>query len=91
MDREDITLIRLMIGAGTFAVLLIVMLLFALFTEEVPTAEGQEIKMIESNPYYEIYVDKDTGVNYIVYSAIDKAAMQPRFNPDGSLYVSEVE
>lgn len=36
-----------------------------------------------------IFVDKETGVNYIVYEHYDRGGICPRYNSDGSLYVSE--
>lgn len=39
-----------------------------------------------------IYVDKSTGVNYLVAKNYDNGiAICPRYNADGTLYVSEVE
>ena len=40
------------------------------------------------NDFYYI-VDKETGVNYVVYSEVYKAGICPRYNSDGSLYVSK--
>lgn len=36
-----------------------------------------------------IYIDKETKVNYIVYHYYSKGGICPRYNSDGSLYVSE--
>lgn len=39
-----------------------------------------------------IVVDEETGVNYIFHTFSDiGCGMSPRYNPDGTLYVSEVE
>lgn len=38
--------------------------------------------------YVRVEVDKQTGVNYIIYGG---KCVCPRYNADGSLYVSEVE
>lgn len=41
---------------------------------------------------FKIYVDEETGVNYIVYSTnAYKGGITPRYNADGTLYVSEME
>lgn len=45
---------------------------------------------IASGTYTErIYVDKDTGVNYIEFDTNDGSSIIPRYNVDGSLYVSK--
>jgi uncharacterized protein YxeA len=43
--------------------------------------------------YCEIIVDKETGVNYVVYANYHKKSggITVRLNTDGTLYVSEVE
>ena len=38
-----------------------------------------------------VYVDKDTGVNYLMWNKGYGAAMTVRLNADGSLRVSEVD
>ena len=40
---------------------------------------------------YSIRVDKETGVNYIVYDGYCSGGITPRLNADGTPYVSEVE
>lgn len=53
---------------------------------------GSENEMHEAdNMYIAIYVDKDTGVNYYIYSAGYRGGMTIRVNADGSPYVSEVK
>ena len=42
-----------------------------------------------TKPY--IYIDEDTGVNYLVYSVGYKAGMSVRYNSDGSLYITDLE
>ena len=37
------------------------------------------------------FVDPATGVNYIIVDGYESVAVCPRYNPDGTLYVSEVE
>ena len=37
-----------------------------------------------------IFVDKETGVNYIVYIGTKSCALTPRLNADGTPYVSGV-
>lgn len=39
-----------------------------------------------------IFVDPETGVNYIVYEGYTgRGGITPRYNADGSLYVTEVK
>lgn len=35
------------------------------------------------------FVDKETGVNYIVYEHYDRGGICPRYNQDGTLYISK--
>ncbi len=41
-----------------------------------------------SSRFY-VYVDPDTGVNYMVYAAPYKGGITPRYNANGSLFVSQ--
>jgi len=36
-----------------------------------------------------VYIDPDTGVNYIVFVGIQKGGITPRYNPNGSLFTTE--
>lgn len=49
-------------------------------------------KLYEYRPddFYYI-VDKETGVNYVVFSEVYKAGICPRYNRDGSLYISKTK
>lgn len=38
-----------------------------------------------------VYVDQATGVNYIIYASSNRGGICPRYNADGSLYVSQKE
>lgn len=50
-----------------------------------------KIKYIQDyNSKFEIFIDKDTGVNYVIYSRYKKGGMTVRLNADGTPYVSEV-
>ena len=46
---------------------------------------------VNASGLYAIYVDEDTGVNYIFYKSGYGGGLSPRYNADGTLYVSEVE
>ena len=37
----------------------------------------------------QVYIDKDTGVNYILFSSNGKCGVCPRYKADGTMYVSE--
>lgn len=45
--------------------------------------------IIDSGVMASIVVDHETGVNYIFYKAGYGGGLSPRYNADGSLYVSE--
>lgn len=44
-----------------------------------------------TQPDFYYIVDKETGVNYVVFSEVYKAGICPRYNSDGSLYVSKTK
>ena len=54
-------------------------------------ASNSTIQNVGINGTTLIVVDKETGVNYIFYITTDGGGMAPRYNADGTLYVSEVE
>ena len=51
---------------------------------------GTQINYIQNDWDYNIVVDKETGVNYIVYIDYKQGGITPRLNADGTPYVSEV-
>ena len=36
-----------------------------------------------------VYVDEETGVNYLIFSGRRKGNITPRYNADGSLYITQ--
>lgn len=52
-----------------------------------------DVYYIQDDGYYEIYVDKETGVNYVAYTNHHKkgGGITPRLNADGTPFVSEVK
>lgn len=36
-----------------------------------------------------IYVDEETGVNYVVYRISNRGGITPRYNADGTLYIEK--
>lgn len=63
-----------------------VLLIFAL---ELTGCESNESELSEySNSVY-LYIDDETGVEYLVFKTINEGGICPRFNADGSLRVSE--
>lgn len=36
-----------------------------------------------------VFVDPETGVNYLIYDGYKTGGMSPRYNADGGLYVTE--
>lgn len=56
------------------------------------TACGSEKSEPEIEPiqagYIQMYVDEKTGVNYLIFKGINEGGMSPRYNADGSLYIT---
>lgn len=52
-----------------------------------------DFKKVEGNKTNEIqvYVDPETGVNYLIYEAYNKGGITVRYNADGSVMVTEKE
>lgn len=52
-----------------------------------------DLKSIEKNTYSEVmvYIDPETGVNYLVYKEGYKGGITVRYNADGSIMVTEKE
>ena len=51
-------------------------------TTELSTTENREVY---------VYVDKETGVNYIIFDDVCKGGICPRYNADGALYIEGVK
>lgn len=69
-----------------FAFVLVLCLVGCVETNETnETNEADKLKSIYDNYIY-VWTDEETGVQYIVY--ISKGGIIPRFNADGTLYVS---
>lgn len=57
-------------------------------TEEV--ASDKYIQNYEySSNYVYVYVDEYTGVEYLIFSAVKKGGITPRYNADGTLKINE--
>lgn len=68
-----------------------VLLIFALALTGCESSENteNESELSEySNSVY-LYIDDETGVEYLIFNSIYGGGMCPRFNADGSLRVSE--
>ena len=50
----------------------------------------QEYDYYKNHGMFAIVIDKETGVNYIIFRSDSKAGMTVRLNKDGTPYVSEV-
>ena len=51
---------------------------------------ASEAQNVDLHGSYRTYVDEETGVNYMIFSGSSGGGICPRYNADGSLYVSEV-
>ena len=70
------------------SLILVIAIILLVGCAETTEADTQIDYIQDGNSY--IYVDKETGVNYIVYSAYYKAGITVRLNADGTPYVSGV-
>ena len=52
--------------------------------------QATELSTTENTELY-VYVDKETGVNYIIFDDVYKGGICPRYNADGSLYIEGVK
>ena len=52
--------------------------------------QSTELSTTENREVY-VYVDKETGVNYIIFDDVYKGGICPRYNADGSLYIEGVK
>jgi len=52
---------------------------------------ASEIQKVDLRGRYSTYIDEETGVNYMIYFDSNGGGICPRYNADGTLYVSEVE
>ena len=48
----------------------------------------QEYDYYKNNGMFDIVIDKETGVNYIIFEGYKKGGITPRYNADGTLYTS---
>ena len=52
--------------------------------------ENKTKYMQDCNSNFKIFVDKETGINYIIFDGVYAGGMTVRLNEDGTPYVSEV-
>ena len=46
---------------------------------------------MQSTTYVSVIVDHETGVNYVFYKSGYGGGLSPRYNADGTLYITEVQ
>lgn len=66
--------------------------LACLFTTACELTQPNDIQPtneLSNNDEIIVYVDPDTGVNYLIFKGSDKAGMCVRYNPDGSIMVDK--
>lgn len=76
--------------------LIVAVIIFTMIScDSTEPVEASTIHRTFTNGNMKVEIDKETGVNYIVYKDRDNYALGigicPRYNADGTLYVSEVE
>ena len=63
--------------------------------EETCQAEKQPFSRttydMQSTTYVSVIVDKETGVNYVFYKSGYGGGLSPRYNADGTLYITEAQ
>ena len=63
--------------------------------EETCQAEKQPFSRttydMQGTTYVSVIVDKETGVNYVFYKSGYGGGLSPRYNADGTLYITEVK
>ena len=63
--------------------------------EETCQAEKQPFSRttydMQSTTYVSVIVDQETGVNYVFYKSGYGGGLSPRYNADGTLYITEVK
>ena len=75
------------------SLILVIAIILLVGCAEVEYADADtQIDYIQDDGYYEIVVDKETGVNYVVYANYHKkcGGLTVRLNADGTPYVSGV-
>ena len=76
------------------SLILVIAIILLVGCADVEYAEADtQTNDIQDDGYYEIYVDKETGVNYVAYTNHHKkgGGITPRLNADGTPFVSEVK
>lgn len=54
-----------------------------------PEANTKNIKeKISESDFIEVYIDPETGVNYLLYAEYREGGITPRYTADGRLYVT---
>ena len=46
---------------------------------------------MQGTTYVSVIVDQETGVNYVFYKSGYGGGLSPRYNADGTLYITEVK
>ena len=75
------------------SLILVIAIILLVGCSDVEYAEADTHIEYMQDYYCDIYVDEETGVNYIIYNNYhcDNGGITPRLNADGTPYVSEVE
>lgn len=68
-----------------------ILLIFALALTGCESSENaeNESELSERSDSVYLYIDDETGVEYLIFNSINEGGICPRFNADGSLCVSE--
>ena len=62
------------------------------FSRTIYDMTGTEyVSVIVDHEYVSVIVDHETGVNYVFYKSGYGGGLSPRYNADGTLYITEVQ
>ena len=81
------TIFGIILLIGLIALLIYVWITPTKTVEPDEDSKIESLEKIDGDTTIKIFIDEETGVNYLIYDGYREAWITPRFNPDGSLYV----
>lgn len=76
---------------GTISMGVVLVAFIVLFGFIIAAGAENESEHIISDRNAHIFVDSETGVNYILYKGVRETSITVRYNADGTIYISEKE
>ena len=81
------TIFGIILLIGLIALLIYVLITPAKTVEPDKDSKIEILEKIDGDTNIKIFIDEETGVNYLIYDSYGRSGITPRFNADGSLYV----